>query len=472
MRIADAIRVQVACVMVLLAPCAARPIRVACVGDSNTFGQGLDPKDSYPAQLEGMLLQHNMRWEVRNFGRSGASVLRYSDLPYWTQAQYQQALACEPDVVVFGFTGNASRSPNRGYIEEHYVADYLSLVETFAALDSAPEIWICRPLPCFTSNWTLSPEIIRDEITPRVAQVAAERDFPLIDTRSPLEDARHLFQSDQVHPTAAGAQLLAEIVGAALLTVWRLPEFNGDSQVNIDDLVMLIDHWGQSTFAFDIAPPLFGDGIVDVQDLEILMDHWGRPVEDRTLIGHWKLDETQGAVATDSAGPNDGMLSGDPLWSPEAGIIGGALDCDGIDDCVTTPFVLNPAGGVLSVLAWVKGGAPGQVIVSQADGDDWLLADESDGKLMTALAPARSRAPRLVSEVVVTDGNWHRVAFVLDDATRSLYLDGVLVAQDTQTNLTEAEGGLTIAAGATLAPETFFSGLIDDVRVYNRAVRP
>jgi hypothetical protein len=53
-----------------------------------------------------------------------------------------------------------------------------------------------------------------------------------------------------------------------------------------------------------------------------------------------------------------------------------------------------------------------------------------------------------------------------------LYVDDVLVAADPQPHLAESSGGLTIGCGATMAGGSSFAGLIDDVRIYNRAVKP
>jgi sialidase-1 len=80
----------------------------------------------------------------------------------------------------------------------------------------------------------------------------------------------------------------------------------------------------------------------------------------------------------------------------------------------------------------------------------------------------------LKSESVITDGQWHNIGFVWDGAYRSLYVDGVEVAKDTaaQKPLKYATGGLHIGAGKTLDAAAFFSGLIDDVRIYDRAVTP
>jgi hypothetical protein len=73
---------------------------------------------------------------------------------------------------------------------------------------------------------------------------------------------------------------------------------------------------------------------------------------------------------------------------------------------------------------------------------------------------------------MIADGNWHRVAFTWDGASRRLYADDELVAEDTQSMLQSSTGRQVIGSGANMAPDTFFTGLIDDVRIYNRAVKP
>jgi hypothetical protein len=63
---------------------------------------------------------------------------------------------------------------------------------------------------------------------------------------------------------------------------------------------------------------------------------------------------------------------------------------------------------------------------------------------------------------------------VLDGSHRTLYVDGIDVAKDTdpQDHFVPVHGGLHLGAGATLDAASFFSGLIDDVRIYNRAITP
>jgi len=204
-----------------------------------------------------------------------------------------------------------------------------------------------------------------------------------------------------------------------------------------------------------------------------------REVYDPRLVALWKMDETEGSIAYDSIGVNDGICHGEPLWQPAGGKLAGALEFDGIDDYVSTPFVLNPADDKFSVFAWIKDGAPGQVILSQGSGVNWLMADTVDGVLKTDLKePATTgrgalpAGPPLISPTVVTDSYWHRVGFVRDGSDRILYVDDIEVARDTATDL-ESEGlGLHIGISNAIEPGTYWSGLIDDVRIYNRAVTP
>ena len=248
------------------------------------------------------------------------------------------------------------------------------------------------------------------------------------------------------------------------------PDFNGDGRVDGKDVLILTRCWGTDDPICDIAPPPFGDGLVDLQDMIALADYIGKEVNDPTLVAHWALDEAAGMVACDSAGENDGTILGVPLWQPEDGKIGGALEFDGT--CfVVTDAVLSPADGPFSVLTWIKGGGPEQVIISQGGAANWLGIDAS-GMLMTELKSAGRLGTPLHSGVVITDGDWHRVGFTWNGSSRNLHVDDKCVAQDSEVGLSDSHDGMNIGAGKNLIPATFFTGLIDDVRIYNRAVKP
>ena len=266
----------------------------------------------------------------------------------------------------------------------------------------------------------------------------------------------------------------AELSSTPAKDIFKMPivDFNSDGKVDIQDLLRLIESWGKDDPSMDVGPVPWGDGKVDEKDLEVLMSYWGQEVDDPTLVAHWKLDEADGTIATDSAGTSDGVLVGDPIWQPAGGNLGGALQLDGVGDCVATESAHDFSEGAFSVLAWVRGGAPGQVIVSQQGAANWLMTD-AGGKLMTELKPPRRGEP-LAAPTVITDGQWHQVGLTWDGSRRALYVDGVEVARDAKslTGLAASTEGLYLGAGGTLTPGTFWSGLIDDVRIYDRAVKP
>ena len=246
-------------------------------------------------------------------------------------------------------------------------------------------------------------------------------------------------------------------------------DFNGDGMLNTTDLVALIESWGQD----DPAKDFWHDGTVDRKDLDILMGCWGQAVDDPSLKACWMLDETEGTLTVDSVSGENALVLGSPLWQPEQGQVQGALEFDGVDDMIIGKAVLNPERSPFSVFAWIKGGAPGQVILSQQGGVNWLEID-TDGTLMTELTEPGGRTPGapLYSETVIIDGNWHRIGFVWDGAQRILYVDDIPVALDTQSALDGATGGLVLGVGTENQIGSFWSGLIDDVRIYDRVVEP
>ena len=254
-------------------------------------------------------------------------------------------------------------------------------------------------------------------------------------------------------------------------------DLNGDGKVDLKDLRKLAQYWGQYEPSCDIAPLPNGDGIVDEKDLNLLAEHLLKELQP---VAHWKLDETQGSVAEDSTGGNDGTLSGNPVWQPHGGQVNGALRLDGLDDYVSTDFSLNPVEGSFSVFAWIKGGARGQVVISQRDTSDgrntqpgsaWLWADASYGRLITRLM--HPPFDPLLSEAVITDDQWHHVGLVydLEGLRRYLYVDGAQVAGDTDpVGGVGSNGGLYFGAGQMLEPGSLFSGLIDDIGIYDEVL--
>jgi Tol biopolymer transport system component len=278
------------------------------------------------------------------------------------------------------------------------------------------------------------------------------------------------FASDR--PGGVGGQDLWQM---SIASVRLIPDFNDDGRVDLVDFSLLAGHWLKNESSFDICPVPDGDGVVDYKDLAGLAEYW---LTYPGVVAHWRLDEAEGGIAHDSAGGNNGTLHNGPQWRPAGGKINGALQFDGIDDYVSTDYVLNPNEGEFSVFVWIRGGSPGQVIISQANGAgagrSWLCTDSSDGKLMTDLKFAGRWGLSLISQAAVNDGSWHHVGFVWDGMYRCLYVDGAEVVKDSESvpELESATGGLYFGIGKTFEAGTFWSGLIDDIRIYDGVMRP
>jgi lysophospholipase L1-like esterase len=204
---------------------AKRVVRVACVGDSITYGSGIKDRqhDSYPADLGRML---GAGWEVRNFGHSGATLLKKGDRPYFHVKEHAQALAFKPDVVVIMLGTNDSKHRGDGSLDADkaidnwqykagFVSDYKDLIAEFRKANPGAKIYVCLPTPCFPGRWGINNKTIHDEIIPLTTQVAKETHAGVIDLNTALAGKGNLFP-DTVHPNPAGARLMAGAVYHAL----------------------------------------------------------------------------------------------------------------------------------------------------------------------------------------------------------------------------------------------------------------
>jgi lysophospholipase L1-like esterase len=194
----------------------AAPIRIACVGDSITFGHLLPQRErnSYPAQLQGLLGE---KWVVGNFARSGATLLRKSPRPFHEQPEFKEALAFRPDVVVLQLGTNDTKRETWEAEGARFVADYLELIQGFQALETKPRVILCRPVPLFRDRgkpWD-TDRLLTEQILPKIDEVARAAKLPLIDLNTTFAHADALMP-DGVHPNVAGATLMARTVYTAL----------------------------------------------------------------------------------------------------------------------------------------------------------------------------------------------------------------------------------------------------------------
>lgn len=201
-------------ISIALLGCAdAAPKKIACVGDSITYGSGIKDRDnnSYPAQLQGIL---GSDYAVKNFGNSGSTMLKKGDKPYWKQKQFTKAKAFAPDIVIIKLGTNDTKPQNWKHGSE-YAADYRAMIAEFAALPSKPEIYICLPVPVFKTRWGITDAVVNKDIIPALKGIAKATGATLIDLNTPFKGKEDLVP-DHVHPNAGGAKIMAEVVASAL----------------------------------------------------------------------------------------------------------------------------------------------------------------------------------------------------------------------------------------------------------------
>ena len=185
----------------------AEAIKVACVGDSITYGSGIKDraKDSYPAQLGKML---GDGYDVRNFGVGGATLLSKGNKPYVQTDQFVPAMRFLPDIVIIKLGTNDSKPFNWIYKSE-FEGDLNSLIDSFSNLPSKPVIFLCRQVPAYQDKWGITESVIAGEIFPIIKKIAKERGITVIDMHTPLENKENLFP-DKIHPNAEGAKIMAQ----------------------------------------------------------------------------------------------------------------------------------------------------------------------------------------------------------------------------------------------------------------------
>ena len=184
--------------------------KIACVGDSITFGSHVTGRDqnSYPAVLQKLLGE---KYQVANFGVSGATLLKKGDKPYWTQAEFAKSDDFAPDVVVIMLGTNDSKAKNWAD-KADFAADYRDLIAHYATLSSHPRVYVMLPPPVYENGrYEISPTTVENEVTPLVKEVGGAT----IDVRGALSNHPELFD-DTVHPNNAGAAVIAQTVYDAI----------------------------------------------------------------------------------------------------------------------------------------------------------------------------------------------------------------------------------------------------------------
>ncbi|MBD3628462.1 GDSL-type esterase/lipase family protein [Cyclobacterium sp.] len=202
-----------------------KKIKIACVGDSITFGARLDDPDqySYPAQLQALLGE---KYAVENFGVGGCTLIRKGIPTVWNELP--KIKAANPDIIIISLGTNDTCGMGTcgdrkcWEYKDEFESDYRDLVDELSKLSSRPQIYLCAPSPMVLETPGLDSERIAGLTTrkPRLQEligmtksVAAEKNVHFIDLNAPLDHRPELFtESDGVHPNKEGYKAIAELV--------------------------------------------------------------------------------------------------------------------------------------------------------------------------------------------------------------------------------------------------------------------
>jgi lysophospholipase L1-like esterase len=176
------------------------------LGDSITQGS------EYPTYLQ---LQLGDEYAVQGFGLSGSTVVLTSDRPYLYQTVCQQAQDFQPNFVTILLGTNDAR--NNIYRDDiaTFSEDYKTLISTFQALPSHPQVWLVTPPPAFDNTLDVNATYVVEGVIPRIRQVAADMNLTLVDIYTPLLQHPEFFP-DGVHPNNEGALAIADEIYRAL----------------------------------------------------------------------------------------------------------------------------------------------------------------------------------------------------------------------------------------------------------------
>ncbi len=188
-------------------------IRVACVGNSITYGAGITnrDRDSYPSVLGQML---GKGYDVRNYGFSARTMLMKGDYPYMKEQMFKDALSYNPNIVIIKLGTNDSKSFNWKYKAE-FPKDVQTMVNAFKAIPSKPKIYLCYPPKAYLLQYSINDSIIENGVIPVIDRVAKKNGLPIIDLHSATTGMEEHFP-DKIHPDPVGAHKIAETVYKAI----------------------------------------------------------------------------------------------------------------------------------------------------------------------------------------------------------------------------------------------------------------
>ena len=142
---------------------------VACVGDSITYGYGINMQKyySYPGQLQYKL---KTEYSVKNFGVNGATASINTNNPYAKTSEYKDSINCNPTIVLIMLGTNDSKSYNYSS-KKVFKEDYKCIVEDYKSLSSVNRVYLLLPINAYDNVFDIDNNRIQSEIRDAICEV-------------------------------------------------------------------------------------------------------------------------------------------------------------------------------------------------------------------------------------------------------------------------------------------------------------
>jgi len=183
-------------------------MKIACVGDSLTFGYGAETID-YPSALQQLL---GDGYQVGNFGVNGACIA--GDLPYHSLSVYRTSAEFRPDVVLMMLGSNDAKPDN--WNETDFVNGFAELIRYYQHLESNPSVYLLTSPSADKKNDWISCAILTEIIVPMQKRIAEAYNCRLIDLHKATADVPNCYYCDGVHFSDEGYSYLAKVIAESL----------------------------------------------------------------------------------------------------------------------------------------------------------------------------------------------------------------------------------------------------------------
>ena len=206
----------------------ASPIRIACVGDSITWGYTITHHRlalAWPGVLQKLV---GKKYKSGNFGHSGATLLKKGNLPYWKTPEFRAATKFDPNIVIIMLGTNDTKPKNWKKYGAQFTANAEALIRHFRHLQAHPKVYICTPPPVvrvkklgISNPWGINEKTLVAGVIPAIKRAAMATHTMVIHVHRLMlkritRPLYRYFAHDGVHPNPSGQAVMGKTIYQAV----------------------------------------------------------------------------------------------------------------------------------------------------------------------------------------------------------------------------------------------------------------